>query len=340
MARRLAAVSVVKYGLPVPAAKITTRPFSRCRTARRRIYGSHIACIATADNTRVLTPACSSAFCRASALITVASMPIWSAVERSIPRRSYSLPRIKLPAPITIASSTPSALISLISSAMVASASRSTPLFWLAGASASPESFSRTRLKRGFLPGTLSTIAMVSSRAPPFSPLQHPENLTMLNPCLLKLAGLGCALLVVTFAQLKAREAPHVELFTNLRGVLADQIGNGPIRVAHPALFQQTDFLVELVQFAVDDLGDHVGRLARRLLRVDLALLLDNLRSQFLAAYAARAGRRNLHGDFLHQGLEIRALGGKVGLTIHFHQDPQLSARMNVRTNRAFRGDA
>ena len=37
MARSAAAVSVVKNGLPVPAAKITTRPFSRWRTARRRM---------------------------------------------------------------------------------------------------------------------------------------------------------------------------------------------------------------------------------------------------------------------------------------------------------------
>ena len=36
-ARSAAAVSVVKNGLPVPAAKITTRPFSRCRIARRRM---------------------------------------------------------------------------------------------------------------------------------------------------------------------------------------------------------------------------------------------------------------------------------------------------------------
>src|SRR5436309_3193099 len=33
-ARRAAVVSVVKYGLPVPAARITTRPFSRWRTGR------------------------------------------------------------------------------------------------------------------------------------------------------------------------------------------------------------------------------------------------------------------------------------------------------------------
>src|SRR5262249_6680751 len=49
---------------------------------------------------------------------------------------------------------------------------------------------------------------------------------------------------------------------------------------------------------------------------------------------------RNLHGDFLHQALEIWALGGKIGLTIHFHQHSQFSARMNVGTDRAFRGDA
>ncbi len=36
-ARSAAAVSVVKKGLPVPAAKITTRPFSMWRMARRRI---------------------------------------------------------------------------------------------------------------------------------------------------------------------------------------------------------------------------------------------------------------------------------------------------------------
>ena len=36
-ARRAAAVSVEKNGLPVPAAKITIRPFSRWRIARRRM---------------------------------------------------------------------------------------------------------------------------------------------------------------------------------------------------------------------------------------------------------------------------------------------------------------
>ena len=76
MARRAAAVSVVKYGLPVPAAKITTRPFSRWRTARRRMYGSHSCSILMALCTRVWMPVFSRASCSARALITVASMPM------------------------------------------------------------------------------------------------------------------------------------------------------------------------------------------------------------------------------------------------------------------------
>ena len=36
-ARKAAGVSVVKNGAPRPAAKITTLPFSRCRSARRRM---------------------------------------------------------------------------------------------------------------------------------------------------------------------------------------------------------------------------------------------------------------------------------------------------------------
>ena len=46
-------MSVVKYGLPVPAAKMTTRPFSRWRMARRRMNGSATARISIAVTTRV-----------------------------------------------------------------------------------------------------------------------------------------------------------------------------------------------------------------------------------------------------------------------------------------------
>ena len=75
-ARRAAAVSEVKNGLPVPAAKITIRPFSRWRIARRRMYGSATSEIVIADCTRVCTPSFSSASWSVRALSTIASMPM------------------------------------------------------------------------------------------------------------------------------------------------------------------------------------------------------------------------------------------------------------------------
>src|SRR6185369_12411733 len=64
-ARWAATVSVLKYGMPAPAPKITTRPFSRCRIARRGIYGSATCAIVIADCTRVSTPSFSRKSCSA-----------------------------------------------------------------------------------------------------------------------------------------------------------------------------------------------------------------------------------------------------------------------------------
>ena len=60
-ARKAAVVSVVKYGLPVPAARMTTLPFSRCRTARRLMYGSATCGIWIAVIVRAGMPVRSSA---------------------------------------------------------------------------------------------------------------------------------------------------------------------------------------------------------------------------------------------------------------------------------------
>ena len=69
-------MSVVKNGLPVPAPKMTTLPFSRWRIARRRTYGSATSGMANAVITRVGTPCDSTAACMLMAFITVASMPM------------------------------------------------------------------------------------------------------------------------------------------------------------------------------------------------------------------------------------------------------------------------
>ena len=94
---------------------MVTRPFSMCRMARRRMKGSQTSCISIAERTRVKTPARSRASCRARALITVASMPMWSAETRSIPWALSDTPRKMLPPPTTAAISRPMSWTSLIS---------------------------------------------------------------------------------------------------------------------------------------------------------------------------------------------------------------------------------
>ena len=69
-------MSVVTNGLPVPPARMTTRPFSRWRMARRRMYGSATVSIRMADMSRVSTPIASSVSCSARPFMTVASMPM------------------------------------------------------------------------------------------------------------------------------------------------------------------------------------------------------------------------------------------------------------------------
>src|SRR5260221_4909643 len=173
-------------------------------------------------------------------------MPIWSALERSIPRASYSLPRRMLPAPITIASCTPRAATSLISRAKAASESRSMPAPW-AGASAWPESLSITRWKRGLCaaPPAASVIAFVSSGA-------RAARL-----------GAGGRVAVARFAELETDEAADFDLFAQLGYVFAQQIGDRAIGIAHPGLLVETDVAIELFQLAVDDFLDHRLSLAR-----------------------------------------------------------------------------
>src|ERR1700733_9623253 len=65
--------------------------------------------------TRVGTPVFSSASCKARALITVASMPMWSAATRSIFIAAAETPRKKLPPPTTSPICTPVRATSAIS---------------------------------------------------------------------------------------------------------------------------------------------------------------------------------------------------------------------------------
>jgi hypothetical protein len=80
-----------------------------------------------ADITRACAPTDSSASCIARLFMTVASMPMWSPVTRSMPARARPAPRKMLPPPMTTATCTPSACSSWISSAMRRSIAGSMP---------------------------------------------------------------------------------------------------------------------------------------------------------------------------------------------------------------------
>src|SRR5438067_1258921 len=95
--------------------------------------------------TRVGWPTSSSASCSARALMTVASIPMLSAVARSIPREAPFRPRKMFPPPTTMAICTLRAsTASATSSARRLTTTASIPEPMEESANASPESFSRT----------------------------------------------------------------------------------------------------------------------------------------------------------------------------------------------------
>ena len=84
MARSATAVSVEKKGLPLPAANSTMRPSARCLRAAMALKGSAKRFMSTADCTTASSPAWRRASATHRQLITVPSMPIWSAVTASM----------------------------------------------------------------------------------------------------------------------------------------------------------------------------------------------------------------------------------------------------------------
>jgi hypothetical protein len=113
------------------------------------MYGSAMRGISIADSTRVCWPRRSSASWRASAFITVPSMPMWSLWVASMPSIAPVRPRQKLPPPTTTATSTSRfSWMSMISAAVWSSVGPSSPRPD-GPASASPDGLKTIRFQRG-----------------------------------------------------------------------------------------------------------------------------------------------------------------------------------------------
>src|SRR5215208_7771451 len=78
-------------------------------------------------------------------------------------------------------------------------------------------------------------------------------------------------------AQLVSDKATHLHILSSLGRDFLHKVADGLLGITHPGLVQKRDILVERFDFPVDDLFDHVLRLATRahLLDENPALLLD-----------------------------------------------------------------
>src|SRR5579885_1577052 len=137
----------------------------------------------------------------------------------------------------------------------------------LAGASASPDSLSRTREKRG--PG-LSTCCSDTAAG--------------VRPCLGRLSALRFAA-VEPLAEREAHKAPHLDFLADLGGIFGDDFADGAGGVANVPLLHQADVAVEFFQLALDDLVEHRRRLVGGLGGIDFALLRNDFGGQLLARY-------------------------------------------------------
>src|SRR5512133_703962 len=151
------------------------------------------------------------------------------------------------------------------------------------------------------------------------------------------LLGEVLLLLLEPLAEHVAREAADLDVLADLRDRLGDDVLDLLLVVLHERLLEEAELAVELLDLAGRDLlEDRLGLLllARLGLR-DLALLRDDVRGDLLAADPARRGRRDLHGEVLHERLEALGARDEIGLAVHLDEHADLAAHVDVARDRA-----
>ncbi len=107
-------------------------------------------------------------------------------------------------------------------------------------------------------------------------------------------------------------------------------------------LLVQAGLFVEFFQLALNDFLDDLVWLAGGpgLLAVDLPLLGQDLRGDFVALHEPGLGGGDVHGQVVGQLLELIGAGHEVGLAVDLHQHPDLAPGVDVAGDGAFVGGA
>src|SRR4051812_19485946 len=116
----------------------------------------------------------------------------------------------------------------------------------------------------------------------------------------------------------------HLDVLADHRHGGVDLVLDAPlaVRIAEEGLLEQAIVLVELLQLAGDDLLQHRLGLAllEKLRAVDALLLRQHILGNVLAAQPPRIAPGDLHGDVLHERLELLVPRGEDGLAVDLHQ--------------------
>ncbi len=123
------------------------------------------------------------------------------------------------------------------------------------------------------------------------------------------------------FAYLEADEARDRDVFTQLGDRRFNQIAYRSGVFANEGLFVKTNLFVELLQAAFHDLIHHLFRLAflQGPPALDVFFFIQQFSRYILLADELRVGGRDLHGEILHQTLEVVRARHEIGLAVHFH---------------------
>ena len=97
-------------------------------------------------------------------------------------------------------------------------------------------------------------------------------------------------------------------------------------------MFEQANLFVELAHPALDNLVDHLFRLA--LLQgagaLDLLFVLQRFLADIFLANELRIGRRNMHSDIVDQLLKVIGSRNEIGFAVHLHQHAEFAAGVNI----------